>query len=187
MFRRKILISLLFAGVVMVGAQAVEAAGRPKYMGYKGCRGCHKKEYDSWKTSSKARSFDALYPGVNAENKESAGIDVNTDNTKNPKCLRCHATGFGELGGFKSIMETPDLSGVTCEACHGPGQRYNTIMAKKRKSYRVFELIQAGYERPNQDTCNKCHVPGCPTTDDDHEMDYDDSIGHERFPLKYEH
>lgn len=188
MDRRKILFSLLFTGILITGIQTVEAAGL-KYLGFKGCRGCHKKQYDSWKDTSMARTFDALVANVNVDMKTDVeGLDPMKDYTTTPKCLRCHATGFGEPGGFKDMRSDRNgLAGVSCEACHGPGERYFLVMGKKRKTYRVIDLIVAGYERPNQATCNKCHVPGCPAADDDHEMDFDDSAGHDRFPLKYDH
>lgn len=179
--------SILFTLAVMVlGVQTAEA--KPvEYLGYKRCQGCHKKEAKSWKESTMSKAFDALVPGVNPEGKTEAGLDPTKDYTSDPKCLRCHATGYGEPGGFKNFIDTPDLAGVTCEACHNAGGRYVSVMAKKRKTYRLIELLTAGYVRPSQAACNKCHVPGCPTTDDDYDMDFDDSIGHDRFPLKYDH
>jgi len=177
---------LLVLPVMLVWIQGAEAL-KAKYLGYKRCRGCHKKQYNSWKDTAMSKTFNALVPGVNAEGKTEAGLDPNKDYTQDPKCLRCHATGYGEPGGFKSYVETPDLAGVTCEACHAAGDRYYLVMSKKRKTYRLIDLLAAGYERPSQTTCNKCHVPGCPLADKDHSMDFDDSIGHDRFPLRYEH
>ena len=43
---------------------------------------------------------------------------------KNPECLSCHSTGFGEPGGFgdPTPFNLGRLGGVQCEACHGPLQ-----------------------------------------------------------------
>ena len=181
---RKMLLFALLA--TLMGTQTAEAR-KPTYLGYTGCKGCHRKQYESWKDTTMAQTFNALVPGVNTEGKSEAGLDPQEDFTNNPKCLRCHATGYGEPGGFTSFEETVSLAGVACEACHGAGERYYGLMSKKRKTYRLIELLKAGFVRPNQKTCNKCHVPGCPLADDDHEMDFDDSSGHDRFPLKYQH
>lgn len=185
MNKKGLLLSVLFVGVMAAGIKA--EARPPKYLGYKGCRGCHKKQYESWKDTSMAKTFEALLPGMRTEGKSDAGLDPMKDYSNDPKCLRCHATGYGEPGGFTNYAETPGLTGVTCEACHNPGERYYSVMSKRRKTYRFIELMSAGYVRPGQSACNKCHVPGCPTVDEDYSMDFDDSIGHDRFPLKYEH
>jgi hypothetical protein len=185
MNKKRVSLFVLFSGMLV----SVQTAGaRPaNYLGTKRCKGCHKEQYQSWKDTAMAKSLDSLVPGMKSEAKSEAGLDPNKDYTADPKCLSCHATGYGEPGGFKSYAETPDLGGVACEGCHGPGEQYYSVMSKKRKTYRRIDLLSAGYVVPTGEVCNKCHVPGCPTTDEEYEMDFDDSIGHERFPLKYEH
>ena len=42
---------------------------------------------------------------------------------QDPKCLKCHTTGYGEPSGYKDSSDTA-LKGTTCEACHGPGSKH---------------------------------------------------------------
>ena len=74
------------------------------YVGAKACGRCHAKQYDFWKKTRHA----------------SATLDLSIDHqVKNPACLECHSTGLGKEGGYP--QGKTDLSGVQCEACHGPG------------------------------------------------------------------
>ena len=161
-------------------------AKAPSHMGYKRCIGCHKQQDTSWKDGTMNTSaFEALLPGYRVEGKNSAGLDPNKDYSANPECLGCHATGYGKPGGFKNYLETPNLAGVTCEACHGPGEKYWKVMAKNRHFYKKIDLIMKGYTLPNQATCDKCHTEGCPT--ESSEMDFDSEAAHDNFPLKGKH
>ena len=40
-----------------------------------------------------------------------------------PECFECHTTGFGYAEGFVNRATTPTLSGVSCKACHSPGDK----------------------------------------------------------------
>ncbi len=173
----------------LVDSSGAFAAKTPKYMGYKKCKGCHSKEYGSWKEGAMGTvSFRALMPGVSADAKTEAGLDPQQDFTTDPKCLECHGTGYGEPGGYVDPITTPYLAGVTCEACHGPGEYYWRVMAKKRKVFTTYELSALKFVRPNQKTCDKCHKPGCPTVDaDSASMDFDRAAAHDNFELKYQH
>jgi len=68
------------------------------------------------------------------------------------KCYKCHTTGYGQPGGFKDPDSTPNLKGVQCAYCHGPGSEHlavkSTDKAKKRATI-----------KQNPDSCNNCHNP----------------------------
>ncbi len=85
-----------------------------KYAGVENCKMCHPDIHTDWSKSRHAKAFELL-------------VDVGEE--KNPKCLTCHATGYGK-GGFTDTTATPDLAGVTCEACHGPGADHNGDKSK---------------------------------------------------------
>ena len=52
-----------------------------------------------------------------------ASLTVTGDH-HDPECVSCHVTGWGDQTGFISEARTPKLINVTCEACHGPGERH---------------------------------------------------------------
>ncbi len=85
------------------------ARGRPlRYVGSRKCLGCHEtlhREHSRRWAATKFRSLERL-----------AG-------TTDPRpCLPCHATGWDP--GTGAYAEP----GVTCEGCHGPGERYDEMM-----------------------------------------------------------
>jgi len=187
---KKVLV--IFASLLMIWviSSAVNAA---EYVGVKKCKMCHIKQYKSWKKTKMAKSFENLKPGVKAELKKKAGLDPNKDYTHDPNCLKCHTTGYGKPGGFKSIEETPKLAGVQCEACHGPGSEYRKIM-KKNKHYKLAEVKAAGLVLPSEDEagCLKCHGGDSPfneKVDPKYNFTFKERLKktHKHFPLKYEH
>lgn len=109
-------------------AKPAEAA-KATYIGHNACDVCHTDIHKSW--SKKA------HPGAFA-------LLVARKQDKNPECLKCHTTGYGK-GGFVDAEKTPDLKGVTCEACHGPGSEHN---GDKEKIVRV----------PPATVCTDCHM-----------------------------
>ncbi|MBI5468028.1 MAG: hypothetical protein HY891_02755 [Deltaproteobacteria bacterium] len=77
------------------------------YLGYSSCAECHPPFLESWKRTRHAGAFRSL---------EDAG------KSRDPECVKCHSTGYGEEGGFYSATSTPGLANVQCEQCHGPGR-----------------------------------------------------------------
>ncbi len=87
----------------------VIAAGRnPKkpFVGAENCRECHEEYFSQWESTNHAQAFDVL---------------VTQSREFDRDCTPCHTTGFYELGGFISLVETPELINVQCESCHGNG------------------------------------------------------------------
>jgi hypothetical protein len=81
------------------------------YVGSESCQACHEAQYDSYTAySRKAHSY--------------ASVEVMRKGLTDAEyrgCLQCHATGYGQPGGFTSTAETPHLQNLGCESCHGPG------------------------------------------------------------------
>ena len=95
---------------------AEEAAAGPEpappegqtYTGSKRCASCHFEQFMAWKKTGHSKAFETLTAKYQ----------------KDPKCLKCHTTGFGEPTGFKDNTSTGALAGITCETCHGPGSKH---------------------------------------------------------------
>ena len=116
-----------FVITLIVGlAVGVSLAG-PEYIGAAKCKMCHKTEYASWESLSHSKAFEVL----------------KGDETSNPECLKCHATGA-----------SADLPGVQCEACHGPGSDYKSMKVMKDHE----ASIAAGLIVPDEKLCASCHT-----------------------------
>lgn len=140
-----------------------------------------------------AKTFEALKPAQRAEAKLSAGLDPNNDYTSDEACVRCHVTGYGEPGGFVDIETTPELAGVGCEMCHGPGGTYiqDGYMTLKNKEYKKADIVAVGMiDTVSLEQCEGCHNAESPFVTDGYIFDFEgnkDSRTHEKYPLKYNH
>ncbi len=191
---KKTLIAL-FSLLLMTAFVAVmnSEADAATYIGAAKCKICHMKEFKSWQATKMATSFENLKPGVKADEKKKAKLDPNKDYTNDPKCLKCHTTGYGQPGGFKSLADTPDLINVQCEGCHGPGSEYLNIM-KTNKEFKRADAKAAGLTIPSEDEkgCMSCHGKESPfneKVDATYKFDFKEKLKgtHEHFPLKYQH
>lgn len=79
------------------------------YFGSANCVDCHQPFMEQWSATRHAGAFATL---------EKVG------KSKDPECVKCHTTGYGEEGGFYSATATPGLANVQCEQCHGPGREH---------------------------------------------------------------
>jgi hypothetical protein len=92
-------------------AVLAQADDHKTYVGSEVCGECHEEEYASFTAHSrKSHSFESV-----------AVLKKGLTEAEYRGCLACHATGYGEPGGFRSESETPHLKNAGCESCHGPG------------------------------------------------------------------
>ena len=113
------------------------ASGKYRYIGPRSCRVCHRDFYNGRKKDLHFHTFKKI---------------VDAGYAKEPKCLGCHATGYGVPTGFKDEKKTPQLAGIECEGCHGPG---NVHM--RRNDGGGF---LAGVDNPDriERMCKSCHT-----------------------------
>lgn len=197
----------LMAGFSDMGnhyAGAEDAASKtPEYIGTKACKKCHLKQYKSFtKNSPLHTSFENLKPDVAVERKKKHGIDPKKDFSKDPKCLKCHTTGYGTDVGYPAVVEGKAWSeeekaraalteGVTCEACHGPSSLLAPFK-KENKKYKREEIVALGAIAPvTADNCAPCHVKECPAMPEDYTFDFEKTKDSEKIhvhkKLKNEH
>ena len=214
---RSLVVVLSIITALFLFSEGGEAAGKAKYVGYKKCGGCHKSQRDSWKETTHAKAFDALKPGEAAEAKKKAGLDPNKDYTKDEECLPCHVTGYKEKGGYKigiSKTKAKYLVGVTCEMCHGAGDRYRRLHRdagnkfkksgkttpranlEKMGQYVSTEAIKKAcyschmnYEGSGWDGVKKPYTPFTPDVDPKYKFDFDKAVKdtkalHKHFKMK---
>jgi hypothetical protein len=124
-----------------------------EFIGATKCKMCHNlaktgKFFDDWMNNKHAKAFDLL----------------KGDEQKDPKCQKCHTTGFGEPGGFQKFDDEASMKmvNVQCEMCHGPGG----LHSKSKKD----NVIPHAWE-PVKETCEKCHNPESPTWKEDRYTD----------------
>ena len=105
----------------------------PYYIGNRKCRLCHFEYFKEWEKDPHANAFARLGRMKN-----------------NPYCLKCHTTGYRGNQGFVSEKITPELRGVQCEACHGPGSTHKDNPHDKGG-------LPIGRKIDYQRVCIKCH------------------------------
>ena len=163
-----------------------------RFVGPEACRECHEEQYDSWGGTRMANSFDVLLPGEKIQAKQMVGLDPDFDYSGEEVCLSCHTTGYGLVGGFISLEETPEMAGVSCEACHGHGGTYvDGVMDPSAPDFRTSEAREAGLVYPPTETvCRVCHNESSPFVGMEYQFDFDERVElgtHQHFQLKYDH
>ena len=94
---------------------------------------------------------DVLNPPPSLE--EAAGRDIDGDEARN--CFSCHATAALVNGKLQLDRMIP---GVTCEACHGPGERHAVAkLLEAGEDSTIFNPKRLEPETLSQEFCGACH------------------------------
>jgi hypothetical protein len=128
------IITLTLGGFILTTATMAAQSDKATYVGPKKCKMCHINQFKSWEE--------------NMPQHENALKSLPADKQKDPNCTKCHVTGLGKESGYKDEATTPDLAGVTCEACHGPGSEH-VAAAKEQKKDTITKVP----------VCTTCHNP----------------------------
>jgi thiol-disulfide isomerase/thioredoxin len=90
------------------------------YLGNGACVGCHQQETEAWALSHHSIAWKTL---------------VDDEKHTDPECVACHVTGHGQEGGWTpDPQQSPDLTGVGCEACHGPSGPHDGVKTDAKAS-----------------------------------------------------
>jgi hypothetical protein len=102
------------------------------FAGNQTCGSCHRSAEATWKESRHAGALKTL---------------EQDHHDRDPDCTGCHVVGLDLAEGFRSRAETPQLTDVGCESCHGPG------LAHAKEPYAI-KMPKVGAK-----SCVPCHVP----------------------------
>lgn len=139
-----------------------------QYIGVKICGICHKSpqkgnQLEAWQKSGHARAYQALVehekfsPELKAKLAE-RGIDPATAH-KNPACLKCHVTGYGQPKEICDPEKVKLTDGVQCESCHGAGKDYAKVSIMKDRALSIAN----GLIIPTKEVCVRCHNAESPS------------------------
>lgn len=116
------------------------------YVGSQKCQSCHPAAYNVWLNSKHAQAWTTLVRAEKGELKDKTGVArYGWPVTKYPDCVACHVVAYGEQSGFVNPEQTPDLAGVGCEQCHGPGSAHIVVPIKDN-------ILRGG-----RGACAQCH------------------------------
>ncbi len=131
-----------------------------RFAGMETCSICHLSrrrgnQVGAWQETAHAKG----YTNLATEKYKAVGKEVGVDDPqKSEKCLRCHTTAYGVEARWLAATYKRE-EGVTCEACHGPGEDFAlaTVMPEKQKA-----VALGLYEHPEA-SCTWCHNEQSPT------------------------
>jgi hypothetical protein len=156
----------LVVGLALVREPADAAAAESKYVGFKKCKSCHKKELignqiAKWKEMKHSKAYESLQSADALKIAKEKGLS--TPPHEAPECLKCHVTAYDVDPALISKKPLDPADGVQCESCHGPGSAYRKkkVMADRDKA------VAAGMWEPENDEkiCTACHNDESPSWD----------------------
>lgn len=162
--KKVLILACLFLAAL---APEVTLAQQAEYIGFRACTKCHFDQGESWNMTAHAKAFESLKPGMKKEAKTKAKLDPGKDYTQDKNCVGCHVTGYGAPNGYLpgSSADLKQVTGVTCESCHGAGGKYRQLHAdggdrlktKGETSERKL-LAGAGQVFDMEKACAGCHL-----------------------------
>ncbi len=105
--------------------------------------------------SKHAKAYETL--ATDSSKAIATGMKIK-DAQKSEKCLVCHVTGYGVADSLLGAKYSAE-EGVTCEACHGPGEKYKPMKIMKDKEL----ALKNGLIEPTEEVCVTCHNKKSPT------------------------
>ncbi len=120
--------------LLLVSATGVRSEQSGSYVGSNKCAPCHSAINDTWQKTRHAKAIESL--------KKSGQETL-------PACVKCHVTGYEKDGGFIDYELTPEMAGVQCEVCHGPGSGHVSDPMGK-------DMVKDG----GAALCRQCHTEG---------------------------
>ncbi len=129
----------MLAAVVVFLLAGIPAQSAQRYLGSKACAECHAEQYANFsKYAKKAHSSNSV---------KIMASKLTAEEIKG--CYTCHATGYGQPGGFVSPEKTPHLADAGCEVCHGPGGEHADAGGDPSQIKRKMTMKD----------CETCHSP----------------------------
>jgi Cytochrome c554 and c-prime len=98
--------------------------------------------------------FTILHPrSVPASLEDGLGRPMATEAAQG--CFACHSTGAVSSAQLQLDHLVP---GVSCEGCHGPGERHIAAIKAGSKNLQVFNPAKLDADELSQEFCGACHV-----------------------------
>jgi hypothetical protein len=160
---------LVPAAVMLLATQSPQGqrdTSKIKYIGPEKCQKCHEgadkgHAFQKWKDGPHAKAFEVLGTDRAKEVAAEHGI---SDPQKSDACISCHVTAFG--GPEKMTKALAHEQGVSCETCHGPGDKhFKARFIAAQKGGAGHQAIPADEidGQPPVENCLQCHNEKSPT------------------------